>query len=348
MSDYEPFMIFVLDDSGEKERLNITEEDLKSNLHPEQVLVIVHEEVRRIFIWKGSKSPVRKRFISSRVAQALQEELMNHSRFHRCKIVSVDAGDEPLEFLNVFNLESMEVTEKLEDMRYVRNAEKERIGGGAVITDVKGPSKPQKEEEYFSPALQDTSDKVVVSSYAAPKSAPKRRVPVPRSSSPTSYPSKGVSESEKKEIMEKILSTDTPADCERLNLIIGHTLYAAVSKTANVLGEDIVETEWEPVKKVPKDMIELNNHVLRVYFGESNSSVKAIEVFKKNGDSKPSPAKVPTKAKKTAPKKKSAPKKKPAMTPMPKKPTLMKADQNTPKPKSTGRRPLPKIPSSDD
>jgi len=299
MSDYESFMVYELDDSGEKERLSITEEELQSNLHPEQVLVIVREELRRIFIWKGPKSPVRKRFISSRVAQALQEELMNDARFHRCKIVSVDAGDEPIEFLNAFQLESMEVTEKLEDLRYVRNIEKEKMAH-AVITNVKGPSKPQKEEEYFSPALQDTSSKVVVSSYAASKPAPRQRAPIPKSSIPASYPSKGISESRKKEIMEKILKTDTPSDCQRLNLIIGHTLYAAVSKTANIFGEDVVETEWEPIKKVPKGMIELDNHVLRVYFGESNSSVEAIEVLEKQGVSKPTPAKSKPAAKKTA------------------------------------------------
>ena len=45
----------------------------------------------------------------------------------RCKIVAVDQGDEPEEFLNVFGLESMEVKEedKLKDKRYVRNIEKE-------------------------------------------------------------------------------------------------------------------------------------------------------------------------------------------------------------------------------
>ena len=150
--------------------------------------------------------------------------------------------------------------------------------------------------------------------------------------------------------MDKILENDTPANCERQNLIIGTTLYAAVSKTANIFGEDVIETDWEAVKKVPKEIIELNNHVLRVYFGESKSSVEAIEVLKKLGDSKPTSAKSTTTtkkaapkkkpaAKKAAPKKKRAPKKKPAMTPMPEKPAELK---------STGRRSLPKIPSNDD
>ncbi|MFX1312311.1 MAG: hypothetical protein ACFFHD_06830, partial [Promethearchaeota archaeon] len=121
MTEIETFMVYELDDSGERRELNITQDQIEDILNPEQVLVIVREDLRRIFIWKGGKSPVRKRFISSRVAQTLQEELRKDSRYHRCKIVSVDAGDEPVEFLDAFQLESMEVTERLPDMRYVRN-----------------------------------------------------------------------------------------------------------------------------------------------------------------------------------------------------------------------------------
>ncbi|MFX1455047.1 MAG: hypothetical protein ACFFDB_06690 [Promethearchaeota archaeon] len=350
MSDYETFMAYELDDSGERRKLDITQEDLQSNLHPEQVLVLVREELRRIFIWKGPKSPVRKRFISSRVAQALQEELMNDAKYHRCKIVSVDAGDEPTEFLNAFNLESMEVTERLADMRYVRNIEKERMAE-AVITDAKTPSTSQKEEEYFSPALQDMNDEVVVSSFATSRPTPTRKESMPRQPYSVSYPSEDISESQKKEIMEKILNTDTPVDYKRLNLILGNTLYAAVSKTANVFGDDVVETEWEPVKKVPKKIIELNNHVLRVYFGDNKSLVEAIEVLEKKGASKPpikaAPKKKPQPKKKPAPKKKPGPKKKPTMTPIPEKPESMKTGEK-PTSKSSGRRELPKIPSTED
>jgi len=343
MSDYESFMVYELDDSGEKVLLDVPLEDLQSNLHPEQVLVIVREELRRIYIWKGPKSPVRKRFISSRIAQALQEELMNDSRFHRCKIVSVDAGDEPIEFLNAFQLESMVITEKLDDLHYVRNIDKEKTVF-AVISDVKPSSTTQK-----AAAPKATGSKGSASAYPTSSPAPKRKAPIPKTSRPSSYPSKSISESRKNEIIDKILENETPANCERLNLIISTTLYAAVSKTANVFGEDVIETNWEPVKKVPKDMIELNNHVLRVYFGEDKSSVEAIEVLKKLGDSKPSsakttakkaaPKKKPAPKKKVAPKKKPTPKKKAGMTPMPEKPTDLK---------STGRRSLPKIPSTDD
>ncbi len=301
MTEFETFMVYELDDSGEKMRLEINEDDLQKNMHPEQVLVIIREDLRRIFIWKGPKSPVRKRFISSRVAQAVQEELMNDARYHRCKIVSVDAGDEPTEFLNAFRLESMEVTERLEDMRYIRNIERER-GDQAIIIDVASEAtKTQTEEEYFSPALQDTSSKVVTSSYARSTPSPVARPSMIKPSAVTK--AVGLSEEQKQKIKEKIINTAVSNGLKRSNLILGHTLYAAVFKTAKVFGKDVEETEWEPVKNVPNEMIELKNHVLRVYFDEKKGIVEAVEVLEKG--------------------EKQSPKEKGPLSPMPNKPASM-------------------------
>ncbi|MFW9970043.1 MAG: Rho termination factor N-terminal domain-containing protein [Candidatus Odinarchaeota archaeon] len=279
MTEFERFMVYELDDSGERIKLQIDEEQLQENLHPEQVLVIIREDLRRIFIWKGPKSPVRKRFISSRVASTLQEELMKDPKYHRCKIVSVDAGDEPSEFLDAFKLSSMEVTERLEDMRYVRNIERER-GVQATITDInskKGVSHP--EEEYFSPALQDVSSKIVSSSYARNISTPKARATLVSPSSISK--AENLSDEDIERIKNKILKNEISDNYKRINLILGHTLYAAVAKTAKVFGKDVEETEWEPVKKVPKDMIELENHLLRVYFDEKKGIVDAVEILEK-------------------------------------------------------------------
>ena len=106
MTEFETFMVYELDDSGEKLRLDINEEQLQQTFHPKKVLLIVRDDLRRIFIWQGPESHIRKRFISLRVAQALQEELMEDSRYHRCKIVLLDArveGSGDLPFPYIFN-----------------------------------------------------------------------------------------------------------------------------------------------------------------------------------------------------------------------------------------------------
>ena len=154
---YEEFIVYDLENTGERKKLNIKPEDLQNHLNPEQVLIIIREDLRRIFIWKGSKSPVRKRFISSRVAQDLQRDLIQDSRYHRCKIISIDQGDELQEFLHAFRLESMEVTERLPDMRYIRNIERDRLLELERLSKEKKAGVSNEEEDYYSPGLEDTT-----------------------------------------------------------------------------------------------------------------------------------------------------------------------------------------------
>jgi hypothetical protein len=99
------FMVYELDDSGGRRKVEITEDKLQSFLilHPKQVFIIIREDLRRIFIWKGPESPTHKRFVSTRSTRALQEELRRECGLRPCKIISVDVGDEPLEFLSAFN-----------------------------------------------------------------------------------------------------------------------------------------------------------------------------------------------------------------------------------------------------
>lgn len=134
MSELQEFMVYEIEQSGDRKHLDINKEDLGDYLHPERVFLIIREDLRRIYLWNGAKSPARKRFIGSRTASEIQGDMLKDAKFHRCKIVTVDQGDEIQEFLNVFCLESMKVEERLEDMRYLLNSEREKM----------------KEEELFS------------------------------------------------------------------------------------------------------------------------------------------------------------------------------------------------------
>lgn len=279
---YEDFLVYDLENTGEKTQLTIKQEELQNHLNPEQVLIIIREDLRRIFIWKGSKSPVRKRFISSRVAQELQKELTQDSRYHRCKIVSIDQGDELQEFLNAFKLESMEVEERLPDMRYIRNIERERMKEAERLSKEEDLS--QIEEEYYSPGFEDNNNDIIISSFAVShpvktqkSSAQKQK----RLSSSTSVKSShDLSREEKEKIKEKILTMEVPKGYERQNLILGYSLYGAVSKVTEIFGESIVDTVWEEVKSLPKGIMELDNKKFRVYFDEKKGIVEAVEVLK--------------------------------------------------------------------
>jgi len=269
---YDDFIVYDLQNTGERTKLNIKPEELQNYLTPEQVLIIIREDLRRIFIWKGSKSPVRKRFISSRVAQDLQRDLIQDSRYHRCKIISIDQGDELQEFLNAFMLESMEVTERLPDMRYIRNIERDRIIEAERLAKEQKARVRKDDDEYYSPGLEDTTNDVVISSFAI-------GTPIGKTSKRELFDE--LPEEEKEKIKEKILKISVPDSLERQNLILGHKLYGAVSKVTDVFGKNVVDIVWEEVKKLPKGVMELDNNVFRVYFNDKKGIVEAVEVLKK-------------------------------------------------------------------
>ena len=312
---YEGFMVFELDDSGEKVRLSIREEEFCEDngskvLHPEQVAVIVKEAIRRIYIWKGAKSPVRRRFISSRVASQLQQELINNAAFHRCKIVSVDQGDEVEEFLKAFRFTSMPVEEKLADMRYIRNIDREKMIDKGIIPEKKPKfvKVEKKVEKITIPSTKEiqkpmaktiaTTSENIVSKPKSPKIVQDRAGSLPPQR--TSKLSTELSEELTNQIKDMILKNEVPEGYIRQNLIFGHILYGAVNKTVDVLGRKIQETKWENVKKLPEGMIELDNQKVRVYFNAKKGIVEAVELFEKEGE-KPIPKKKsPAKKKPTA------------------------------------------------
>jgi len=268
---YKNFMIYGLESTGEKVRLDITEEDFRANngtnvLNPYQVLVIVKEGLRRIYIWKGVKSPVRKKFIASQVAAQLQNDLVVNGHFHRCKIVSVDQGDEPRDFLRAFDFESTEIPEILEaNKSEFRQIQPFSTGTTSKTIEKKvyqwgGPPPALKAKNTIIKQVKE-SDKAIT-----PKSKDIIKTP----------------ELDTKKIIEKIVANEVPANFKRQNLILGNfEIYGAVIKKARIFGKEVEEVDWEPVNSLPHDVVELDNRTLRIYFDGKNGKIEGLEILQK-------------------------------------------------------------------
>ncbi|MFX1353291.1 MAG: hypothetical protein ACFFGP_04955 [Promethearchaeota archaeon] len=249
---YTNFMVFELHDNGEHQRIDIAEEDFRNAhgngiLHPSQVIIIVKEDLRSIFIWKGVESSVRKKFIASRVASELQQELMKQAGFHRCKVISVDEGEEPEDFLNAFGFKSQNVQKSIESKK-------------------NEPDKP----EINVKMKQQITDQSIVSNI---------QVANPKPFTPKSF-KQLKSEKQSRDILEKTLRNDVPSDYKRKNVLIGNNLlYGEIIKKANILGEVIEEKEWEPINNFPKEVFELESHKLRIYYNNELGKIEAIEVL---------------------------------------------------------------------
>ena len=280
---YENFMVYGLESTGEKVNLNLNEDEFRANngqnvLDSNQVLVIVKEDLRRIYIWKGVNSHVRKKFISSRVAAELQNDLVNKAHFHRCKIISVDQGDEPDEFMRAFGLTAVDVPKFIErDSEEFRQIHATTIKEVAEMSDKEihtwsGPP-PTLDDEVAPSEIATKLDKEI---YVKPKQFTPPKIPT------TPIISTTFSEVNNKHILEKIVNNEIPANFKRQNLILGtFQLYGAAIKTIKVFGEEVEETEWEPVSSIPKGPIELTDRTIRLFTDEKTGKIEGIEILQK-------------------------------------------------------------------
>lgn len=268
---FENFMIFGLESTGEKVRLDISEDTFRLNngqniLDPNQVLIIVKEGIRRIYIWKGINSHVRKKFIASRIAAELQNDLVVAGHFHRCKIISVDQGDEPNDFLRAFGFTTVDLPEFID-----RNSKEfKQIHSTSEITapelDGKnvhswnGPP-PSLKGDIASPTITQTSMKRT-------KEELKKTI----------KPFK----TDQMEIIEKIVKNNVPADLKRQNLILGNfQIFGAAIKKAKIFGKELEEVKWEPVNSLPEGIIELTDRTLRIYVDAIYKTIEGIEILQK-------------------------------------------------------------------
>ncbi|MHA1340172.1 MAG: hypothetical protein ACTSO2_09390 [Promethearchaeota archaeon] len=367
MSDFEfrDFYVYYVEDDGTYNELNIEQDKIAEALHDEEVLLIVKEDIRRLFIWKGPKSPVRKRFISSRVAAGLQDEIRKKTGMH-LKIVSVDAGDEPVEFLSTFNLESYEVTGKLEDMRYIRNIDKERMRQAQITRNIE-KRKKEAEEEYVSPLLQEAQEgkqgQIEIAFNQSGYSANSYPSYSSYSKSPQRLPAKQLNE---KKILESILKIPPPNGYKRMNIIIGNKIFAPKSIKTVILGKNVTKQEWNAVDNLSDlsdtGYIDIEMDFLRIYIDDKYNYVKGIEIYhisdeegsrsdtKSPNITKTSEEKIETTAssseKSTTKSKKSTTKLKKSTTKS-KKSTTKSKKSTTKSKKSTSKRELPKVPGAD-
>ena len=69
---------------------------LQTELNTERVLIIVDDDDRKIWLWKGAEAGVRKKFIAARQGQAVRSQ-----RGLVYKVMSIDGGEEPDDFLSL-------------------------------------------------------------------------------------------------------------------------------------------------------------------------------------------------------------------------------------------------------
>jgi hypothetical protein len=95
---------YIVEKSGEVFPVSINLPKFKSN----EAFIIVDDNNKKLWIWKGKETPTRLKFASARAAQQLRFEFGLVYR-----ISSLDQGEEPEKFLKLFDPEKEQETSKV-------------------------------------------------------------------------------------------------------------------------------------------------------------------------------------------------------------------------------------------
>jgi len=264
--------VFKILPDGNTEEIK-TEGAIKEILKTEECYIIVSDEYRKVYLWKGIGSNVRSKFIGAKRSQDIRGQVGMHFG-----VVPLDEGDEDPDFLKLIG-------------------GKTEIGIAKEIQMEGGPSK------VASPRVHPLKDK---DPFGVPKPAAGMNIAGSRDRSSQntgplytgkeSFASLTQEESHVNfdEIMQKLEEIKIPDGFERELIIIGDHAYSVVEKVQTFLGKKQVSKEISRVGAIPEGVFFAEDYSPRIL--SEAGKILAIEFLKRIND--PMDAKVAFKSKK--------------------------------------------------
>jgi len=263
--------VYDVVETGELMELSIPGE-LKTELGPDRVLIIVNDDDRKIWLWKGAEAGVRKKFIAARQGQAVRSQ-----RGLVYKVMSIDGGEEPDAFLALLGEKPKTPAPKPEVAVQVDLPDKT-----IEMTADEPPSPPPKSK---------------------PKPKPKATVPKPRpvtipepssqlgieyNGAEQQWPQRGTVSSTvpvpaQDDIVGRVANTSPPPGYSRELVIIGQEVFTSVDRTVTFLGKSQTTSQLERTRTIPDGPFFGGEYTPRILVEDGR--VLATEFFKKSDDS---------------------------------------------------------------
>jgi hypothetical protein len=247
--------LVVYDVRGDGEVDNIDQLD-KNILSSDRVLIVIAENNKKIYLWKGKNSPVRKKFVGAQKANALRTEYG-----FAYKVIAMDETDEEADFLALIGMKPIKKPKAAPAPEPVAEP----------ITEPEPTPAPK-------PKSKATTQKMVT----APAPAPEPKVVI------KSQPSPRVTAAQveqprlnENEIMSKLEKIEVPKGLARELVISGHALYAIKESKTSVFGKENVERRLERVNP-PEGIFLAEDFIPRILV--ENGVVQAIEFLKESTD----------------------------------------------------------------
>jgi hypothetical protein len=296
--------LFQIRPDGEVHSI-LTSDSIRNLLDPVQCFIITDDQLRQIYLWKGSQSSVRLKFIGASKSQEIRGQVGMHY-----KVVALDEGEEA-EYPDLYErLDEVPSTGFAKEIREEHDLKWESGTTTPPASPAPPPASPAKSKPTSQPIIPKQQQKI-----SAPKpdtslkgfsptgggdadgarqvmsSGSAVNVSKPlwtgeSSNTPPSFGGKGQSAEPQldfKKIMETLESLQIPEGYEREMIIIGNSAYSIVEKKSSFLGETKVDKIMEKIGSLPEGLFFAQGYAPRVLC--ENQKVVAIEFLKKTGAS---------------------------------------------------------------
>ncbi|MFX0096263.1 MAG: hypothetical protein ACFE7E_00715 [Candidatus Hodarchaeota archaeon] len=240
-------ILYGVSDTGDLNELK-GDKPIKDYLVSDKVLILIDDDLKKIWIWKGKSAPVRQKFISARVANQIRQE-----RGLTYKTLSIDEGDESQEFLDS------------------SGAKPKKAPHPPLPAEPKPPAPVPAPESVPTPAA--SAPKPLAKQPEAPKTPM-----TSKATSPVPSPATAIVTPLEAEVISKLERVEIPRGYERELVIVGNEVYAITEYRTIFLGEKKVETKLEKAAKLPEGIFFAEGYTPRVIVDKGR--VLAVEFLK--------------------------------------------------------------------
>ncbi len=242
MSDSDYIKKFSVNDDGTLTPVNIS---TMSDLSDNNVFIVVEENMRKIFIWKGEAAPVRRKFISAKAAQQMRAE--EYGMVYR--IESLDPGLEGKDFLSIFGAASAPSVSPIPTH-----------APAPTPTPAPAPTPIPQRTPTPAPTPQRTPTPAPTPQ-RTPTSAPKPRI-VKETEVVVTEPIKTETVTVE-EVTSKLAGLEIPVNMEREIIIVGNTVFSVIKEHLALFSKDVVKLE--PMNDLPSGIFPADHYQVRLF-----------------------------------------------------------------------------------
>ena len=252
--------MFLINPDGTTTELT-SEGPIKDILKTDECYVLVADDVRKVYLWKGVKSSVRSKFIGAKRSQEIRGQVGMHYA-----VVPVDEGEEESDFISLIGGQT-----------------EAGIAQEIKAAEVSPPNvHPLREKNIFGTPRPAEGMNIAGSKERAAQNTG----PLYRGEGSISDFMQDQTQVDFQQVMQKLEEIQMPAGFERELIIIGNHAYSIVEKVQQFLGKKEVTKEISKVGSIPEGIFFAEDYSPRIL--SENGKIIAIEFLKRTkGKTKP-------------------------------------------------------------